>query len=154
MSTNATVSLKHIPPSPRGRELGIGIVGAGFIVRDCHLPAYAEAGYRVVGITSRSSERARATAARSGVPRTYGSVEEMLDDPDVQIVDIAVPPGEQPRIIDKVLAHPRRVRGILAQKPLAMSFDEASRVVTACSQAGVLLQVNQNMRYDHSACSD
>ena len=150
MSTNATVSLKHRPPSPQGRALGIGIVGAGFIVRDCHLPAYADAGFRVVGLTSRSIERARATAALAGVPRTYGSVEEMLDDPAVDVVDIAVPPSEQPNIIDRVIAHPRRVRGILAQKPLAMSFNEASRVVTACARAGVLLQVNQNMRYDHS----
>ncbi len=44
----------------------------------------------------------------------------------------------------------RRVRGILAQKPLAMSYAEASRVVAACARAGVLLQVNQNMRYDQS----
>ena len=150
MSTNATVSLKHLPPSPRGRERGIGIVGAGFIVRDCHLPAYADAGFRVIGLTSRSLERARATAALAGLPRAYRSVEEMLDDPAVEVVDIAVPPNEQPKIIDRVIAHPRRVRGILAQKPLAMSFDEASRIVTACSRAGVLLQVNQNMRYDHS----
>jgi PAS domain S-box-containing protein len=150
MSSNATVSLNHLPPSPEGRGLGIGIVGAGFIVRDCHLPAYAEAGFRVVGLTSRSLERARATAAQAGVVRTYSSVEEMLDDPAVQVVDIAVPPTEQPKIIERVIAHPRRVRGILAQKPLAMSFNEASQVVAACSRAGVLLQVNQNMRYDHS----
>ena len=42
------------------------------------------------------------------------------------------------------------MRGILAQKPLAMSYAEASRLVAACSRAGILLQVNQNMRYDHS----
>jgi PAS domain S-box-containing protein len=150
MSTNATVSLKRVPPSSQWRGLGIGIVGAGFIVRDCHLPAYADAGFQVVGLTSRSVERARATAALAGVPRTYSSVEEMLDDPAVLVVDIAVPPLEQPKIIERVIAHPRRVRGILAQKPLAMSYSEASRVVAACSRAGVLLQVNQNMRYDHS----
>ncbi len=150
MKTTPAVNLRHVPPTPEGRGLGIGIVGAGFIVRDCHLPAYAGAGFRVVGLVSRSVEKARALAAASGVPRLYCNLGEMLDDRDIEVVDIAVPPSEQPRIIDRVIAHPRRVRGILAQKPLAMSFNEASRVVTACSRAGVLLQVNQNMRYDHS----
>ena len=42
------------------------------------------------------------------------------------------------------------MRGILAQKPLAMSYAEAAALVEACERAGVLLQVNQNMRYDHS----
>ena len=49
------------------------------------------------------------------------SLEEMLDDPAIEVVDIAVPPNDQPGVIDRVLAHPRRVRGILAQKPLAMT---------------------------------
>ena len=47
----------------------------------------------------------------------------MLDDPAVEVVDIAVPPNEQPGVIDRVLAHRRRVRGILAQKPLAMTYE-------------------------------
>jgi predicted dehydrogenase len=125
-------------------------VGAGFIVRDCHLVSYTAAGFNVVGIASRSIEKAREVAAERGLSRVYGSVTEMLDDPAIEVVDIAVAPKEQPGIVDQVLAHPRRVRGILAQKPLAMSHDEAKRLVRACHEAGVVLQVNQNMRYDHS----
>ncbi len=150
MTTSQSASLNHLPPRLKGRGLGIGVVGAGFIVRDCHLPAYANAGFRVLGITSRSSEQAHATARLSAVPTVFGSLEAMLDDPAIEIVDIAVPPGEQPRIIDRIIEHRRRVRGVLAQKPLAMSYAEASRLVEACSRAGVVLQVNQNMRYDHS----
>ncbi len=150
MTTNHSITLNHLPPPRQGRGLGIAIVGAGFIVRDCHLPAYADAGFRVVGLTSRSIEKARATAAVAGVPRVYLSLDEMLDDTAVEIVDIAVPPLDQPGIIDRVIDRARSVRGILAQKPLAMSYAEAARVVAACDRAGVLLQVNQNMRYDQS----
>ncbi len=103
-------------------NIGIGVVGAGFIVRDCHLVAYAEASYHVVGITSRTIETAREVAALRGVPKVYRTLEEMLDDPAVEVVDIAVPPNEQPGVIRRVLDHPHRVRGILAQKPLAMSY--------------------------------
>ncbi len=130
--------------------IGIGVVGAGFIVRDCHLVAYADAGFRVVGITSRTIETAREVAALRNVPKVYPTLEELLDDPAVEVVDIAVPPNAQPGVIRRILVHPRRVRGILAQKPLAMSYAEAAPLVEACERAGVLLQVNQNMRYDPS----
>ena len=89
-------------------------------------------------------------AALRAIPQVYRTLEEMLDDPAVEVVDIAVPPNEQPGVIRRILTHPRRVRGILAQKPLAMSYGEAAPMVAACEQAGVLLQVNQNMRYDPS----
>jgi predicted dehydrogenase len=142
--------LDHLPELPERRDLGIGIVGAGFIVRDCHLVAYAHTGFPVVGITSRTRERAESVARLRGIPRVYESVEALLDDPAVSVVDIAVPPSAQPDIVKRILAHPRRVRGILAQKPLATSLAKGRELVAACAAAGVPLQVNQNMRYDHS----
>jgi predicted dehydrogenase len=150
MNTISEDTLNHCPTPPRRPDAGIGIVGAGFIVCDCHLVAYAEAGFHVVGITSRSIDKAREVAESRAVPRVYESVEEMIDDPAVEVVDIAVPPNDQPGVIDRVLSHRRRVRGILAQKPLAMTYGDARRLVEECKQAGVALQVNQNMRYDHS----
>ena len=140
----------HLAPMPRSLEHGIGIVGAGFIVRDCHLVAYADAGFHVVGLTSRTEATAREVAGLRGVEGVFDSVEAMLDDPRVTVVDVAVPPLEQPGIIRRILNHPRKPRGILAQKPLAMSPAEARTLVEASEAAGVRLQVNQNMRHDHS----
>jgi predicted dehydrogenase len=140
----------HLPLWPVRRDVGIGVVGAGFIVRDCHLVAYAQAGFPVVGITSRTPERAHEVAAFRKIPRVYASVNALLDDRDIEIVDIAVPPTEQPGVIEAILAHPRKVRGILAQKPLALSLAAARRLVDLCARAKVMLQVNQNMRYDHA----
>ncbi|HMF36092.1 MAG TPA: Gfo/Idh/MocA family oxidoreductase [Isosphaeraceae bacterium] len=85
----------HLPSWPAHRDVGIGVVGAGFIVRDCHLVAYAEAGFPVVGITSRTHERAREVADARGIARVFPSLEE----PAVAIVDIAVPPAEQPAVL-------------------------------------------------------
>ena len=146
-----TSDLGHLPALPRRRDAGIGIVGAGFIVRDCHLVAYNAARFHTVAITSRTESHAREVAELRGVPRVYLTVGALLDDPDVQVVDVAVPPAAQPEVIRRILAHPaRRVRGILAQKPLAMTVAEGRAIVEACEAAGVLLQVNQNMRYDQS----
>ena len=140
----------HLPEWPERRGLGIGVVGAGFIVRDCHLVAYSAAGFPVEGITSRSPEHAEEVARLRGIPQVYTSIEAMLENPAIQVVDVAVPPANQPEVIKRILAHSRRVRGILAQKPLALTPGEARELVDACDRAGVLLQVNQNMRYDQS----
>jgi predicted dehydrogenase len=138
------------PELPARRDVGIGVVGAGFIVRDCHLVAYANAGFRVLGLTSRTRETALEVAALRGVPRVFDSVEEMLADPEIEVIDVAVPPAEQPGVIRRILAQHGRVRGILAQKPLALEYGEALALVEACEAAGIVVQVNQNMRYDQS----
>ncbi len=142
--------LGHLPDPPDRRDLGIGVVGAGFIVRDCHLVAYRSVGFKVVGLTSRTIETAREVAALRGVPAVFDSVEALLDCPEVDVVDVAVPPMDQPEVIRRIVRHPRRVRGILAQKPLAMTPAEARDLVDSCEAAGIKLQVNQNMRYDQS----
>ncbi len=99
-------------------QFGIGLIGAGFIIRDCHLPAYAQAGFRVLGICSRTPGRADEVAALRGIPSVYRDHRELLADTDIQVVDIGVPPQYQPAIIRDVVRHGAHIRGILAQKPL------------------------------------
>ena len=100
---------------------GIGIIGAGWIVRECHLPAYAAAGAEVVGITSRTTERSAALAEAHGI-RALDSWEEMVDDPAVEVVDIAYPPDVQPELIREIVGRDAGIRGILVQKPLATTL--------------------------------
>ncbi len=131
-------------------NLGVGIVGAGWIVRECHLPAYRAAGIRVVGIASRRKERAQALAARFGIERVNDSWQELLAETEVEILDIAYPPDKQPEVIQAALRHRGHIKGILAQKPLAPDLETARTLVIAAEEAGVTLAVNQNMRYDRS----
>ncbi|MCA9095015.1 MAG: Gfo/Idh/MocA family oxidoreductase, partial [Planctomycetaceae bacterium] len=137
-------------------EFGIGIVGAGFIVRDCHIPAYLDAGFRVVGLTSRTLSRAEEVAKFHHLRHIYADLDVLLSDPQIQVVDVAVPPQAQPDVIRRIVSHGKHIRGILAQKPLAMSLAEAHELVELCESAGITLAVNQNMRHDQSvrACRD
>ena len=144
------LQLNYLPRLPRRKDLGIGCVGAGFIMRDCHLVAYRQAGFNPVAITSRNVEHARAVAAQHGIPRCHGTLAELLNDPAVAVLDIAVPPDAQPDIIRQAAGHNDHIRGILAQKPLALSVNEARQCVELCKRAGIKLAVNQNMRYDQS----
>lgn len=139
----------HVP-LPDDRSIGIGCVGAGFIMADCHLVAYRQHGLNPVAITSRTSARAHQVAERHGIASVYESVEQLVADPRVQVLDVAVPPDCEADIIRRALSAPNHLKAILAQKPLGSSYAEAAAIVSLCKQAGVLLAVNQNMRFDHS----
>ena len=144
------LDLDYLPQLPRERSVGIGCIGSGFIMADCHLVAYRKAGFNPVAIASRTPARAREVAARHDIGRVYDSYAELLDDPRVEVVDIAVPPDVQLGVVRKIVARRGGIRGILAQKPLGMNYAEAREIVRLCDEAGLVLGVNQNMRYDQS----
>ncbi len=144
------LDLDYLPHFGIKRDYGIGIIGAGFIVADCHIPAYQAAGFNPVAIASRTPERAREVAQVRNIPRVYDTYRELLTDPVVEVVDIAYPPQFQLEVIREVAAHAGHIKGVLAQKPLAMNYADAAEIVRLCEEAGIVLAVNQNMRYDQS----
>lgn len=128
----------------------IGIVGAGGIVDGAHLPAYALAGLTVVGITDTNLERAREVAARHHIPKVYESAADLLEDPDVVVVDIAVPLEQQPPIFKAALAAGKH---ILAQKPFAETPEVAKELADEAAASGLVAAVNQQMRFDEGVAA-
>lgn len=123
----------------------IAVVGAGSIVDTGQLPAYRSAGIPIAGIHDRDDDRARAVAARHGIERVYGSLDELLADPTVAAVDIAVHPSAQPGIARACLDAGRHV---LCQKPLALDVGEGEALVAHADDAGRRLAVNQQLRFE------
>lgn len=145
-----SLDLDYLPRLPKDRSPGIGCVGAGFIMADCHLVAYRAAGFNPVAIASHDPAKAQAVAARHSIPRAYDSYQALLKDERVEVLDVAVPPDVQLDVIRGAVAQKRPLRGILAQKPLGMDYPQAKEIVRLCDEAGIVLAVNQNMRFDHS----
>jgi predicted dehydrogenase len=143
------LSLNYLPRLPKRLDFRIGCIGAGFIMRDCHLLAYRNAGFKPVAIASRDPRKAQAVAEQYGIATTHETIEALLNDRAIEVLDVAVPPDAQPEIIREA-ARKGIVRGVLAQKPLAMSYRDARTCVDACAKAGITLAVNQNMRFDQS----
>jgi predicted dehydrogenase len=102
------LSLDYLPRMPRRKDWRIGCVGAGFIMADCHLVAYRQAGFNPVAIASRNPERARAVAERHGIPRCHATVADLLADESVEVLDVAVPPDAQPAVIREAVRHAGR----------------------------------------------
>ena len=139
------LDINYLPQMPGDRSRRIAIAGAGSIVTGAHLPAYAMAGFEVAGIWNRTRSRAEAVADRFGLARVYTSVAEMVDDESVEIVDIALVPAVQREIVAAAAANGKH---ILCQKPLHEEIDDAREIVAICRDAGVKLNVNQQLRHD------
>lgn len=133
----------------RCRDFTIGAVGGGFIMGDVQLAAYAGAGFNVKGIATRSFTTAKAVADKWGLKNAYGSVGELLDDEDISIVDIAIPPHAQIEVVREAVRRPH-IKALLVQKPMALNYQSACELVALCTDHGKVLSVNQNMRFDQS----
>ncbi len=109
--------------------LKVGIIGAGGIASKLHLPEMATvADAEVVVLSGRRESRLKTLCGKFDVPRWSQSYEEVIADPDVDAVIVALP-------------HPLHVKyGLMAldagkhvhmQKPLSTSLDEAEQFVQA-----------------------
>lgn len=75
----------------RNAVMRVGIVGAGHIAEKAAKTLNAMDGAECLAIASRSLEKARAFARTWSIPRAYGSYEELLNDPEVDLVYVATP---------------------------------------------------------------
>jgi len=146
--TAITIEPQEYRPAPPDAEItaryGIGIVGCGTIVRQAHLPAYRNFGYRVVAVCDIVEEAARSTAEQFEIPYWTAHVDELLARPDVDVIDLAVHASQRRPLVEKIAAAGKH---ILSQKPFALSLEDARYMIDVCQQAGVTLMVNQQARW-------
>ncbi|MGH2449475.1 MAG: Gfo/Idh/MocA family protein [Chloroflexota bacterium] len=133
------------PALPADRTRGIAVVGAGAIVNAAHLPAYQSVGLNVVGLYDIRREKAETTARQFGIQRVYDSLGELLEDPTLSVVDVAVDPAAQPDIVFETL---NAGVNVLCQKPLSEDLDVARTMVAAAAKSGMKAAVNQQLRWD------
>lgn len=133
------------PSFPAGYRPGIGIIGCGGIVNLAHLPAYTAYDVDVVGVYDPSPEATEGIRSRFPVVgRVFESVDELLADPRIGVVDIATHPAVRRGLIERSIAAGKHV---LSQKPFAVDLATACELVERAEREGVRLAVNQNGRW-------
>ena len=135
---------------PESNRLPIAIIGAGGIVDGAHLPAYKKAGLEVVGITDVDGAKAQDVATRHGISRVYATIDELLSDPKVKVVDIAVPSVAQPAIFEQVA---NAKKHILAQKPMAPTIEQGIRMADLVDSNKIIAAVNQQLRFEEGVAA-
>jgi len=118
-------------------QLGIGFVGGGFMA-EVHSRAARAARARLGGIVSSSPARSESAAETLGIETAYGSVEQLLADPAIDVVHIVTPNATHR---DLALAAIHAGKHVVCEKPLATSVADAAELVAAAASAGVVATV-------------
>lgn len=120
----------------------IAIIGAGGIVRDSHLPAYAQWGFPVAGIWNRNIDRARLLAEEFHIPRVFESLDELAAEPNV-IFDIATAPAVHVKMLEQLPDG----APVLIQKPMGLDLQSASAILDVCRRKNLTAAVNFQLRF-------
>lgn len=107
-------------------EFRIGILGAGHIAEKMAHTVAAMDGVRIYAVASRSLEKASEFAGRFGIGKAYGSYEEMVADPLVEMVYVATPHSYHYQHVRLCLEHGRHV---LCEKSFMLNAHEAEEVI-------------------------
>lgn len=109
--------------------LRVGIVGAGGNTRLKHIPGLlAEPGVEILAVCNRRAESTEAIAEQFGIPRKYGTWEQLLDDSDLDAIVIGTWPYLHCPI---TLAALQRGLHVLTEARLCMNADEAQAMFEA-----------------------
>ena len=124
------------------KKLKIGIIGCG--VGILHLQGFAEnPRAEVVAIAGLDQDRCRDLARQFDVPRIYREYQELIADPDVEAVTVAVPNFLH---VPVALAALDAGKHVMVEKPLAPTVEEGQRIIDAARQANRVLGVVFNRR--------
>lgn len=116
-------------------ELNVGIVGLGWVA-GAHIETFKTvSGARVSGVSSRRRLDESELEATYGVPlKVYGSYEEMLADPEIDIVDICTPHHLH---AEQSIAAARAGKHLIIEKPLCLTVEDLAAMERAIEDAGV-----------------
>lgn len=127
-------------------RIRIGVVGCGFFAGN-HLHAWKDltvAGADLVAVCDVDPEKAKAAAARHGVPRWYTDAETMLAGERLGLVDIVTQMDTHRGLVDLAVRH--RVSAVV-QKPFGPTLDDCAAMAEAADAAGTFLAVHENFRF-------
>jgi D-xylose 1-dehydrogenase (NADP+, D-xylono-1,5-lactone-forming) len=126
------------------RVLRWGLLGTAHINRSVIPPLRMSARNQLVAVASRDKVRADTYARQWEIPRTFGSYEAMLADPDIDVIYNSLPNGLHAEWTIKA-AHAGK--HILCEKPLAVTTAEVDAMADAAGKAGVY--VTEAFMYRH-----
>ena len=128
---------------PEIHHIGAAVIGTGFI-GTVHIGALRRLGVDVAGVLSSSLERGKKGATALGIARAYHSLDELLDDPQVQTVHVTSPNHAHYAQVKQILAAGRHV---VCEKPLAMTAEESREMLALAKETNVIAAVCYNIRF-------
>lgn len=127
------------------KKIRAGLIGAGFI-GPLHVEAVRRLGFvDVVALAEHTPALARRKAEQLHIPKAYGSHEELLADPEVEVVHTCTPNYLHYPV---VMAALQAGKHVICDKPLALTAPEARQMRDAARAAGLVHAVVYNYRFN------
>jgi len=125
-------------------EISVGIIGAGYIAQQNHIPAYLmNPRTRIVGVADPDEAKLEEVKKRFGVQKLFPDYTQLLEE-SLDAVSICVPTKLHSKIT--VESASRGVH-VLCEKPIALTLNEATEMITACEKNDVKLMIGFNYRF-------
>ncbi len=124
-------------------QLRAAVIGLGFM-GGTHVEALRRIGIDVRGVVGVSSKETEEGSKQLGLPVRYASVEEVFNDPEVDVVHLCTP---------NYLHFPHAKaalecgKHVICEKPLAMTAAEARELANEADKRGLVGAVNYNLRF-------
>ena len=114
----------------------IGIIGAGWIARKMCRAIAPFTDMEIYAIASRTMEKAEAFAAEHNIRKAYGSYEDMVCDPAVDLVYIATPHSHH---YDHAMLALEHVKPVLVEKAFTANARQAEKLIETARSKGVFI---------------
>lgn len=114
----------------------IGILGPGNIAEKMAYTINQMDDAQCYAVASRDLERAKAFAEKFGIPKAYGSYEELAEDPDVELIYIAVPHSHHYMYMKMCLEHGKPV---LCEKAFTANAAQAKEILELSKEKGIFV---------------
>ena len=128
----------------KGKELGIAVVGTGRIGALRASLAATHPSVRFLAVSDIDPSRAHAVADRVGAQFFSGNSLEVISRPEVDAVIVSTPEHEHTLPVLQAL---EQGKPLLVEKPMAITLEDANRILTAARQAGVSFHVGYSRRF-------
>jgi predicted dehydrogenase len=125
------------------KKFKVGVIGVGFI-GPAHMEGIRRLGFDVVAIAEVTQELAEQAAERLLVPKAYGHWEDLISDPEIDVVHIASPNFLHYKHAKAALEAGKHV---VCEKPLAMTAEESGELVRIAKEKQLVNAVNFNIRF-------
>ena len=130
------------------KTLRIGLVGVGAAAQINHIPALKRIeDFELVALCDRDAEKGARVAQKFQIPKSYGRIEELLSDEEVDVVDLCTPNYLHAPMAVAALEAGKHV---FCERPLSRSADEAAAMVKAAKkhERVVMCSVQHRFRPD------
>jgi predicted dehydrogenase len=118
-------------------EVRWGIIGAGDVCEVKSGPAMNKIKHsKLVAVMRRNAAKAQDYAERHGVSKWYDDADKLINDPEVNAIYIATPPGSHE---EYTLKAAKAGKAVYVEKPMARTHKECLSMVDACQRANVPL---------------